>query len=113
MFSLKVVIARLLGTTTPPMDNPVPPTQTAGLANKEHTQPAGNKRSVQRSTQPRKSATQKSSSKPKAAQSTSQASSRKEKTKSARKTSGQTGKQPATPVRQTPQHAKPKAKRKP
>ena len=108
MFSLKVVIARLLGTTTPPMDNPVPPTQTAGLANKELTQPAGNKRSAQTT----KVAPQKPKRKPKAAQSTTQASSRKQEPKSVRKASGATGKQP-TLVSKTPQHAKPKAKRKP
>lgn len=107
MRNLITAIARLLGLTTKPTEvKPVQPTPTAGPVSKEPTQPRGNKRSAQTSTQPRKSATKKSSSKPKAAQSTKAASSRKAEPKPARKTSGQTGKQPATPARRTRQHVK-------
>jgi hypothetical protein len=113
MLWLKRVIARLLGTQTQPLDNPVQPTQTVGLVSKELTTPVGNKRSAQTFTRQRQSVTPKSSSKRKAAQSTSAESSRKAEPKSAPKTSGANGKQRKTPVRQTPQHAKPKAKLKP
>jgi hypothetical protein len=113
MLWLKRVIARLLGHQTQPLDKPVPPTQTAGLANKVRTPQAGNKPSAVASTKPPKSATKKPSSKRKAAPSTTQASSRKAEPKSAPKTLGQNGKQRKTPVRPTPQVAKsaPKAKR--
>lgn len=110
---LKRVIAQLLGHQTQPLDNPVPPTQTVGLVSKERTQRAGNKRSAVASTKPPKSATPKSNSKRKVAQPTTQASSRKAEPKSAPKTLGQSGKQRATPVRQTPQVAKSAPKRKP
>ena len=58
---------------------------------------------AQRQSQPAKP---KPKRKPKAAQSTKAASSRKAEPKPARKTSGQSGKQPATPARRTRQHAK-------
>ena len=110
---LKRVIARLLGHQIPHLDNPVQPTQTAGLANKVRTPQAGNKRSVATSTKLPKSVTPKSSSKPKLAQSTKVASSRKAEPKSAQAEHGQSGKQRKTPVRPTPQAAKPAPKRKP
>jgi hypothetical protein len=113
MLWLKRVIARLLGHQTPPSEVPVEQTQTAGLVSKGHTTKAGNKRSVATSTKPPKSATKKPSSKRKAAPSTKVASSRKAEPKSAPKTLGQNGKQPKTPVRQTPQVAKSAPKRKP
>ena len=107
MRNIMRAIARLLGLQTKPLDSPVQPMPTAGHAPQEPTQPRGNKRSAQ-ATKPRKSAPalKKPSSKPKAAQSTKAASSRKAAPKSAPKTSGATGKQPATPVRRTRQHAK-------
>ena len=73
---LKAVIARLLGTTTPPMDNLAQPTQTVGLASKEPTTPRGNKRSAPRSTQRQSQspAQPRSPKKPKAVQSTKVAS---------------------------------------
>ena len=106
MFSLKVVIARLLGTPTQPLDNLAQPTQTAGLANQTPTTSAGNKRSAQ-PTKLRKSpvrpATQKKS---KAVQSTKAASkSTVKKPKSAqtvksRKASGNSTPTPASKTRQ-------------
>jgi hypothetical protein len=110
---LKRVIARLLTPQTQPLDKPVLPTQTVGLANKERITKTGNKRSVVASSKPLKSATKKPNSKPKSAQSTKVASSRKAETKSAQAECGQIGKQRKTPVRPTPQPVKsaPKAKR--
>ena len=113
MLWLKRVIARLLGHQTPPLEAPVEPTQTVGLASKERTPQAGNKRSVATSTKLPKSATPKSNSKRNSAQSTKVASSRKAEPKSAQAEHGQSGKQRKTPVRQTPQAAKPAPKRKP
>lgn len=110
---LKRVIARLLGHTTKPLDNHVPPTQTVGRVNKARTQPSGSKRSAPTSTQPRKSATQKSSSKPKVAQSTKAVLSRKAEPKSALAESGQSGKPRKTLAPQTRPHAKQAPKRKP
>ena len=113
MLWLKRVIARLLGHQTQPLDKPVPPTQTVGPVSKVRTQQAGNKRSVATSTKLPKSATPKSNSKRNSAQSTKVASSRKAEPKSAQAEHGQSGKQRKTPVRQTPQAAKPAPKRKP
>ena len=110
---LKRVIAQLLGRQTQPLDNPVQPTQTVGPVSKVRTTQAGNKRSAVASTKLPKAAPLKPNSKRKVAQSTTQASSRKAEPKSALKTSGANGKQRATPVRQTPQAAKPAPKRKP
>jgi hypothetical protein len=107
MRNIMRAIARLLGFTTQPTDNPVQPTPTAGPALQEPTRPRGNKRSVA-TTKPRKSpsATKKPSSKPKAAPSTKAASSPKAAKKSAPAARGQSGKQPVTPARKTRQHAK-------
>jgi len=113
MLWLKRVIARLLGHQTQPLDKPVPPTQTVGLANKVRTPQAGSKRSVATSSKLPKSVTPKSNSKRNSAQSTKVASSRKAEPKSAQAEHGQSGKQRKTPVRPTPQAAKPAPKRKP
>jgi hypothetical protein len=109
---LKAVIAQLLGLQTKPLDNPVQPTQTVGLANKVRTTKTGNKRSVVASIKPPKSVTAKPSSKRKAVQPTTQASSRKAEPKSAPKTLGQTGRPRKTPAPLTPQAVKPAPKRK-
>ena len=111
---LKLVIARLLGTTTQPLEAPAQQTQTVGLANKELTTSVGNKRSVRTTkSQPAK---QKSKPKSKVAQSTKAVSSRKPKQKPAQqavKASGANGSQPRTHASKTPQHVKQAHKRKP
>jgi hypothetical protein len=113
MLWLKHVIARLLGLQTPPLNKPVPPTQTVGPVSKVRTRQAGNKRSAVASTKPPKSATPKSNSKRNSAQSTKVVSSRKAEPKSAQAEHGQNGKQRKTPAPQTPQAARSAPKRKP
>lgn len=114
---LKRVIARLLGIQTPPLDNPVPPTQTVGLVSKELTTPVGNKRSVRTSTQRQSQspAQPRSPKKPKAAQSTKVASkgtSKKQEPVQTAKSRKAVGNSTPIPVSKTPLHAKLKAKPK-
>jgi hypothetical protein len=84
---LKRVIAQLLGLQTQPLDKPVPPTQTAGLAPQMPTQLRGNKRSA--ATTKSKSAPLKAKSPKKVATKATQAKSPKQGQKAVRKTSGQ------------------------
>lgn len=115
---LKRVIARLLGTTTQPLVNPAPPTQTVGLAHQEPTAPRGNKRSAQ-ATKPLRQlspAQPRSQKKPKVAKSTTQASKdtnkKQEPAQTVRsRTTG--GNSIQTRVSKTPQRAKSAPKRKP
>jgi hypothetical protein len=84
---LKRVIAQLLGLQTQSLDNPVQPTQTAGLAPQTPTQLRGNKRSV--ATTKSKSAPLKAKSPKKVAPKATQVKSSKQGQKAVRKTSGQ------------------------
>lgn len=115
---LKRVIARLLGTPTQPLDNPVQPTLTAGLAPQEPTPARGNKRSAQGTKRQRQlsPAPQPSQKKPKAAKPTTQASkgsSKKPKPAQTVKSQTTAGSSTPTPAPRTPQRAKSAAKRKP
>lgn len=79
--------------------------------------PIRTKKSLEAGTQPTTPVRQVAKSKPKrkssVVQPTTQVKSRKSKPKAAQAESGVSGKQRKTPVSKTPQHAKPKAKRKP
>ena len=108
MSFLKRVIARLLGIPTQPLDNPVQPTQTAGLVSQEPTTPVGNKPSVV-ATKRQSPVRQASPKKRKAAPQTTVAA----KSTSKKQKPAQTGKSPSTrgnstqtPVSKTPRHAK-------
>jgi hypothetical protein len=118
MLWLKRVIARLLGTQTQLLDNPVQPTQTAGLAHQTPITKTGNKRSVVATKRPRQSllAQPASPKKPKAAKSTtaaSKGSNKKQEPVQTAKLQTTAGNSTRTVARQTPQAAKsaPKAKR--
>jgi hypothetical protein len=115
---LKRVIARLLGHQIQPLEAPVLPTQTAGLANKAHTQQVGNKRSVATSTKPRKSlpVQQPLPKKQKSAKPTtavSKDSSKKPKAVQTAKSRTTAGNSTQTVAPRTRQAAKPAPKRKP
>ena len=84
---LKRVIARLLGLPIQPLVNPVPPTQTVGLVEQEHTAPSGNKRSAP--TTKRKPASQKAKQPKKVAPKVTRVKSPKQEQKPVRKASGQ------------------------
>lgn len=75
--------------------------------------PNGGNNSIAVDTQPPQPAKTSQKRKPKVVPSTTQAVSRKPAQKTAKQTNGQRGKSQATPVRQTPRHAKQAPKRKP
>ena len=115
MLWLKRVIARLLGTQTPPLDNPVQPTQTVGLVNQTPTTLAGNKRSVQRTKPPKSPVRPRTQKEPKAAQSTTavaKSTVKKLKPVQTAKSRKASGNSTPIPVSKTPLHAKLKAKPK-
>jgi hypothetical protein len=112
MRNIMRAIARLLGLQTQHSDSPVEPTQTAGHASQEPTQPRGNKRSVA-TTKPRKSSPARTQRKPKqeAVPSTTVARKPGKKKPTARQVamvsqSKPTGSKSKTPASKTRQHAK-------
>ena len=115
MSFLKRVIARLLGTQTPPLDNPAQLMQTAGLVSQERTAQRGNKPSAV-ATKRQSPARPASSKKQKPAKSTtvaSKSSSKKPKPAQTVKSPSTRGSSTQTPVSKTPRHVKPVKKAKP
>ena len=115
MSFLKRVIARLLGTQTPPLDNPAQLMQTAGLVSQERTTQRGSKPSavVTKRQSPARPASSKKQKPAKSTTVASKSSSKKQEPAQTVKSRTMGGKSTPTPVSKTRLHAKLKAKPKP